>query len=72
MVKSHLIIVGYMGSGKSVVGKQLSSLIKLPFIDLDDEIVRKYQMSISKIFETKGEIEFRKIERKVLLSTLKK
>jgi len=70
MVKSHLIIVGYMGSGKSVVGKKLSSKIKLPFVDLDDEIVRKYQMSISKIFETKGEIEFRKIERKVLLSTL--
>jgi len=70
MDNSHLIIVGYMGSGKSLVGKKLSSKIKLPFIDLDDEIAKKYQMSISNIFETKGEIEFRNIERKVLLSVL--
>jgi len=49
--------LGYMGSGKSTIGKKVSELIKAPLIDLDDYIVAQEEMSIASIFEIKGEIE---------------
>src|SRR5690606_39315060 len=55
-----IILVGYMGSGKTTIGKNLSLLTGLPFVDLDTYIEEKENLSIQEIFKTKGEIYFRK------------
>jgi len=57
-----LFLVGYMGSGKSVIGNKLAKILNYNFIDLDDYIEEKEDASIKVIFETKGEIYFRKME----------
>jgi shikimate kinase len=57
-----IVLLGYMASGKSAVGKVLSKKINIQFIDLDTFIEEKENQSISKIFKLKGEIYFRKIE----------
>ena len=67
---SSIVLLGYMGCGKTKVGKKLSKKIGARFIDLDAEIEHFYSKSISQIFDDLGEIEFRKIERKVLLKIL--
>lgn len=54
-----IVLLGYMGSGKSSVGKILASRLKLDFIDLDTYIEENEQMSVSQIFNEKGEIYFR-------------
>lgn len=63
-----IVLVGYMGSGKSTVGAFLSEKLQLPFIDLDRHIEELEESTINSIFETKGEIYFRKIEHQVLAS----
>lgn len=57
-----LVLLGYMGCGKSTIGKELARLMRLRFMDLDDYIEEKEQLTIKSIFEAKGEIYFRKIE----------
>ena len=59
-----------MGSGKTAVGKALAGSLGIPFLDLDEEISRKENLSISAIFETKGEIYFRRKEAEVLKELL--
>ena len=59
-----------MACGKSSVGKYLEKQTNLRFIDLDAIIERSEGMTISNIFKSKGEIEFRKIENKILIKTL--
>lgn len=67
-----IILIGYMGSGKSTIGKKLSEILNLELIDLDDYIQKMENMSVSKIFETKGEIYFRKKEYIYLKELLKR
>ncbi len=67
---SSIVLLGYMGCGKTKVGKKLSKKIGARFIDLDAEIEHFYSKSISQIFDDLGEIEFRKIERSILLKIL--
>ena len=67
---SSIVLLGYMGCGKTKVGKKLSKKIGARFIDLDAEIEHFYSKSISQIFDDLGEIEFRKIERNILLKIL--
>ncbi|MAP79529.1 MAG: shikimate kinase [Aequorivita sp.] len=67
-----ILLIGYMGSGKSSVGKQLATSLNLPFLDLDTEIEQKEGISIAQIFDSKGEIYFRKIEIEVLKNLLAK
>ncbi len=66
-----ITLIGYMGSGKSFIGKQLADRLSLPFFDLDSFIEKKEQQSIATIFKEKGEIYFRKKERETLLEVLK-
>lgn len=54
------------GSGKSTLGKQLALALKLPFVDLDQEIVRKEKKSIAQIFTDEGEDHFRALEKEHL------
>ncbi|MEP7352479.1 MAG: shikimate kinase [Acidobacteriota bacterium] len=61
-----IYLVGFMGSGKSTVGRALADELGWKFVDLDEEIERREATAISKIFETRGEPEFREIETKVL------
>ncbi|WP_457618328.1 shikimate kinase [Lutibacter sp.] len=65
-----IVLLGYMASGKSAVGSILANKLKIQFIDLDDYITEKEQLSIATIFEKKGEIYFRKIEGEYLLELL--
>jgi shikimate kinase len=65
-----IVLLGYMASGKSSIGKRLSKKLSLRFLDLDDYIIEKEKMSISKIFEMKGEVYFRLIEHKYLKEIL--
>ena len=68
----NLYLVGMMGSGKSSTGEALASELALPFVDLDEEIVRKVRMSINDIFATRGEPYFRKVEKDELSLCAKK
>ena len=69
--KENLVFLGMMGSGKSSIGLLISKKLKLDFIDVDKEIEKELDLSISKIFETKGENYFRKFEEKITLKKLK-
>jgi shikimate kinase len=68
----NLIFLGMMGSGKSSIGNLVSKKLGLPFIDVDNLIVENTRMSISEIFEKKGENYFRNLEEKITLKCLKK
>lgn len=59
-------LIGYMGSGKSHISKILSEKINFKIIDTDKEISLRNKMSISEIFQKKGELYFRKQERQLL------
>ena len=68
----NLVFLGMMGSGKSSIGSLVSMKLNLPFIDIDSLIVEGTGMSISEIFEKKGEDYFRILEEKITLKSLKK
>ena len=59
----HIVLVGLPGSGKSTVGPLLAAELKAPFIDLDHEIERRQRMTVAEIFASRGEQEFRTMER---------
>lgn len=67
-----IVLLGYMASGKSSVGKRLSKKLFMRFIDLDDYIIEKERLSISDIFKMKGEVYFRLIENRYLKELLSK
>lgn len=67
-----LILLGYMASGKTTIGKILAEKLQISFIDLDDYISEKENLSVSELFNTKGEIYFRKKETLFLEELLKK
>lgn len=68
--KKHLIIIGFMGTGKTTVGEMVSKQIQIPCIDLDAQIESRMKMSIQDIFDQKGEDYFREIESKELYFAL--
>lgn len=63
--------MGFMGSGKSSIGRRLSRKLKMKLIDLDDYIIKKEKRSIADIFESNGEAHFRQLESKYLKVILK-
>ncbi|MBT3873125.1 MAG: AAA family ATPase [Flavobacteriaceae bacterium] len=65
-----IILIGYMGSGKTTIGKHLSELLNYKFIDLDQVIEYEEQHTVSEIFSKKGELYFRKKERTILETIL--
>ncbi len=64
--KSSILLSGFMGCGKSTVGKALANKLDFTFVDADAEIVKKAGMTINDIFEKFGEEHFRKLETEVL------
>lgn len=65
-----MAIVGYMGSGKTTIGRLVAAGLKWEFVDLDSAVVKRAGLAIPEIFEQFGEPYFREIEREVLLSAL--
>lgn len=62
----RIFLIGFMGCGKSTLGRKLASELNLTFIDLDSFLEEKYFKTIPQIFAEEGEDAFRKKERKVL------
>ena len=69
-MSDKVILMGFMGCGKSTIGKQVARKLGFDFIDLDNEIEKVAKTSISLIFANKGEAYFRKLESKTLKSVL--
>lgn len=65
-----IILLGYMGCGKSTIANRVSKITEIPFVDLDKNIEERTNLSIKEIFEQRGEIYFRKLEREVLMDLL--
>lgn len=65
-----IVLLGYMASGKSSIGKKMAKSLAMNFIDLDDYIIEHEKMSITDIFKNKGEIYFRSIEHQYLKEIL--
>ena len=63
-----LYLIGFMGVGKTTIGKQIAVLNKVVFIDTDSQIEKKTAKSINEIFETDGEFAFRKLETDTIRS----
>lgn len=62
----NIILIGFMGTGKSSVGALLASKLGASFIDLDNAVESKYDMTISEMFEKYGEDFFRKCEKETV------
>jgi shikimate kinase len=66
-----IFLFGFMGAGKSTVGKKIATKLKAQFFDLDNVIVEKEKISISSIFEKYGELYFRGLEFETLKELIK-
>ena len=71
-MKKTIFLIGYMGSGKSVIGKELSKRILYTFYDLDYFIEMNEKLSINQMFDQKKELYFREIEKKYLKKLIDK
>ncbi|WP_299028978.1 3-dehydroquinate synthase [uncultured Thermanaerothrix sp.] len=66
----RIILTGFMGTGKTTVGKIVAERLGVPFVDLDEEISRRAQRSIAEIFDREGEAAFRALESRILREIL--
>jgi shikimate kinase len=66
--KKCLYLIGFMGTGKTSIGKLLSENLECRFIDTDSVIEEREQTTISEIFRIKGEVSFREMEKRALKS----
>lgn len=66
----RLSLIGMPASGKTTLGRALAVAYGVPFIDLDEEIVRQQQRSIAEVFSTEGEAHFRELEAATLREVL--
>ena len=71
ILKNNIILIGFMGSGKTSVGIRLSYSLKRTLIDTDKWIVQKQKMTVSDIFERDGESAFRRLETECLKTLVK-
>ena len=65
----RIYLVGYMGCGKSTIGKKLAKTLGIPFVDLDEHIEQQAGKTIVDLFEQDGEEVFRKLEQQALYKT---
>jgi shikimate kinase len=64
----NIVLTGFMGTGKTAVGRELSHLLNMKLIDVDTEIEREQNMTINEIFKQFGEQRFREIETEIIKS----
>lgn len=69
-MKNNVILIGYMGCGKSTVGKELAQMCQFTFLDTDAWIEKREGITISEIFAAKGEAYFRDLETQCLKELL--
>lgn len=69
-MKKSVVLIGFMGVGKTTIGKQLARKLQYGFIDIDDEIEAHYGVKIVDIFRKHGEEKFRETEKNILLGTI--
>lgn len=62
----HIVLIGFMGSGKTETGKRLAQEMALPFLDVDKKITSEMRMSVADIFSRFGEVFFRALETKAI------
>lgn len=67
----NLVLVGLMGAGKSSIGRLVAQQLNIPFVDTDVEIERVSRMTITELFASYGELEFRALETRVIKRLLK-
>lgn len=65
-MKENIALIGFMGSGKTTVGKQLARALEMKFIDIDKMVSMREKKTIPEIFAEKGERYFRDLERKII------
>lgn len=62
----NIVLIGFMGSGKSTVGQALAKDLNLSFFDLDKEIIKREKRSVASIFKEEGEAAFRSLETDIV------
>ena len=67
---THIVLIGMMGVGKSTVGRRLAKKLGYPFLDSDDEVVRRTGRQVTDIFTVDGEEAFRDVEASVMVELL--
>lgn len=65
-MKENIALIGFMGCGKTTIGKQLAKALDMKFIDIDKMISMREKKSIPEIFSEKGERYFRDLERQII------
>jgi len=65
-VNRNIVLIGFMGSGKTVIGRNLARLLERDFIDTDEEIEKVTDLSVTKLFKKYGERRFRSEEELVI------
>lgn len=68
--QKRLALVGFMAAGKSTIGRLLAERLGMPFVDTDAELEKAHRLSVGEIFSQRGEPEFRKAERELILGLL--
>jgi shikimate kinase len=71
-VKRNIVLMGFMGVGKTSVGRELALRLKREFVDLDELLEVKLGVSITEFFAAKGEAAFRKLEKEAIRSLAQK
>jgi shikimate kinase len=71
-LKKHIFLTGFMGSGKSTIGKNLATQLQVKFVDTDDRIEAQYNIEIKEIFQEQGESRFREYEESMLDEIIEK
>lgn len=72
IMKSNIVLIGFMGTGKSSIGRKLAKILEMEFIDTDQEIERLTGLTIPQIFAKHGEIRFRSEEKLMVKKVAKK
>lgn len=68
----NIVLIGFMGTGKSTIAKSLGQMCQMQILEMDEEIVRRENMSIPEIFEVHGESYFREKETALLMEMQQK
>ena len=68
--RERVVLIGFMGAGKTSVGRLVAARLKWTFIDSDHEVVRRAGLSVREIFERDGEAGFRRLERDAVTAAI--